>query len=451
MPSGIPVTNILPVAGQLKIQFAAKGTRPPDDIIDVPILPLMDQKHVFYVKTEITEVCNSFKTIVHVVQASSRRYIDDILEPYMDQNYPTVWFRYGIVGGGSVNWKPWEEHIIVGYTIDVPQDQGSASLVYIKTCDLLWKASKMFSVEAHLGQISDIVSNIWQAVGGYKSVIEKTVQDTSGAHKVYYQSPNVSYLDFLKNKLLMRSSNINGFCNYRFYVREGALHYHTPAYSINEVKQIRYSAGAPGVKSLKISDRVQDLSRPVLLSSYDPIEGTGFYPVSKANDTIKFAEYTPAHASLPDPGGVVMAHIGQNLADDEHSISKSAFSLEKEEAFLLEVEINQVINLYLGDIINLILIDGDNSSIHSGIFMVSKLLTTITASAITTLALLVRGDLNIPEPVIINDPNTAPQEFSQTTINVKDIVRDNAAVTRYVGSNTETSDKVTVIIQNPSL
>jgi hypothetical protein len=332
---------------------------------------------VFY--GEILETVNSHVSSTILVQAESPEFIEKNIRSAMDTANPVIYIRLGV--------NPWQEHHIVELVSD-PNGPSLGHEVKLITRDLMWKLQRKPRTTSRKGNISEIVEAIAAEHG-----LKTSVEQTSKGGAVYIQSFETDY-EFVVRRLLPRAVNERGTGNYRFFIKDGVLHFHTPDY-LPTVKNYSYYGSGSGF-SLSYFDNSQSHilngAGGVKVVSYDPYDGSIKEFLSAPEKSIKYANSTPQifGKDLHIYKGI---HVGGNRNGEEANISQSSYDVTRNSLFSLLLMSDDLNDLRLNDILNLTILSTENSnSTWSGYYTVNQA-THIYEDSISSSFVLNRGEV----------------------------------------------------------
>ena len=285
----------------------------------------------------------------HTFTTTQIDLVDRVLRQCMATTTPKIRFRWGVTRG-STHWFNWQNHVITSYSA-APQGTGDIAgyRVVIKTADEYWKASRLTKTAVRKGKISDIVAAIAKENGIETTIVEETL--VSG---VYYQIFQDDF-EFMRDKLLPRSSNRKGLANYALYMQDSQLHFHTPEYA-TQVWTIDYCqhAGSDMIHTDRSQHAAPMGAAGVSVVRYDPYTGDSALIQAKPDVSLAFSDVLYPLTNLQYGSRNVPYHTGANGDREVQAIADSLYNDAKVKTFDLPFRLDRPSAIRPGHMVNLL-------------------------------------------------------------------------------------------------
>lgn len=361
------------------------------------------------------------------------------VQPVMTGGNASCLVRLGLGTASVMQWLPWQPHYITEFSA-VPTGNQTFN-VRISTADLLWKISQITKIVARQGTISAIIT----AIAGENNV-NSVVEPTVGNYSLIQH--RISDFEFIITRCLARASNASGRGNFRIFMKDGVLHFHTPDYQ-SSLKSFNYF----GANSLDLvqSDRSQETCEDgiaagaaVRMVSQDPVSGVTAVATSDNTLVLNTGNLAPIISSVYNRE--FSCHVGVNGPLEGTTIIQNMY--EKQQAGLYELRLAtaKTPSLRLNDFLNITLGTGAGGS-WSGYYNTTKLTHQINKGDLTSSFTLQRGELQtavltqnaVQDPNVVLPPSGAPGQ----PINLSEVN----------SSSTTTGAKVpgATVVQDPTI
>lgn len=413
------------------------------------LIPAFDPSNIQLRMAKITEPINQWKNVTMTFEAGSKDYVESLLQPFIsqfsDQNkYPGVSFRFGLVAGSDTPvWRPWEDMFIARIRTTVRPDVQSGPLVTVNLVDRLWLWNSNSKIRTLKGQVSQVISSIWDENGGTESLIEDTkLVSHSSLTGVWYQGRENDW-SFATRSLLPLARNSNGVSGYRLFVRDNFLRFHSPGYGAANPLKLAYTQGQPGFNSLAIEDNSvigsgESASSGSSQATTDPLTGVSTLENSDSASLVKFASFRPVYSKE----SYKYSHVGLNTVSTEGARNQQSYEAFNSEMYQLTLSSEKCMDVRLGDVLDVSLSGGESVSQYSGLWLVNRAVHLLIEGGLSSKYVLARGEYNRPSSKVVSDSGTQPS--SQPTPG-RNFVSDTGA------SQPASSDaEVSRIVQDPS-
>lgn len=341
------------------------------------------------IKTTVTETVFGFSTCSHTIQTTSIDYVDRLLKKVYSHGNPKIRYRIGFGLPGNYYWQPWQEHFIVEFkALGRGLGAHAGHLTRINTADPLWSMGRFTKVAVRKGKISTVLKQIAD-----ENQLESVIESTQG-EGIYIQSFQTDS-HFISHKLIPRSTNDKGRGDYRLYVKDGALHFHTPDYQ-STLKHLDYyaAAGSDLIQKNNSQEVFATGGSGMRLVTHDPYTGLSKEVVFNPNMTLKLGNTA---VNLADIRGTVVNsfyHIGSNRHEETEAIVNNGYESMKSKAFEVYFKLPNALFLRASDFLNLTLnTSPEKTSTWSGIYHVSSVSHAIVNGAIKSSVTLHKGEL----------------------------------------------------------
>lgn len=349
-----------------------------------------DPNRITFVDAEIKNNVYSAGTGLHTFRTIDPMFLDSVKEVMSAAN-PVLEFRLGFGTPTNTFWLPWQQHIIVNYYAKCEGIAATAGhLLVLKTADSFIRHERSNKVAARKGTIAEIVAAI-----AVENKLEAVVEPTDGKFLIYQ-----SFMDdtrFIRERLLMRAINRNGFGGYYFFIRDNVLHFHTPAYQ-SSARQMNYY-DVFGTE-LGINDMSED---PVLwdsglagvnIVSYDPYTGQSQEINSDPSKAMRLSDYIYQFNEVANGATNLMYHLSTNPPIEATAIAQFGYQRARQQTFRCSVTVDKTISIRHGDLLNIgITQQNSSASSHSGYYYVTGTFHIVKKQAVSTVYTLERGEL----------------------------------------------------------
>jgi hypothetical protein len=342
-----------------------------------------------FVEAIVTETVDDISTWEITVQSSSRNFVDNLLKNASAGATPRIRVRLGIGSlTGEMLWQPWQE-LIVRQPVSKIEGLGNSAGYYttVIASNLLWEINRINRVIARKGIVSKIVQDIADFYG-LPSVIEPTKYEG-----MWFQS-YISDFEFVKWRMLYRALNDKGRGNYKFFMKDNVLHFHTIDYQ-TELKTFGYETSS-GI-SLILTDASQeslvDGSGGYRYVSHDPYSGIMKEFLEDRSKVLLLGNESPRNYNIKGVQKNVMFHVGSNSSPEVLALATSRYEDAKSSAFRAELIMPKSLFFHAGDIVNLIVNPSKGQTTPtSGYYYVPKLVHRLNKTSIVTAVTFERGE-----------------------------------------------------------
>jgi phage protein D len=350
--------------------------------------------------TEYQESVNGVSFSHSTLDTTNSSFVNTLLAAAMASGNPDVMVRFGVGTPGNYWWSPWQPHIITEF-VALPKAIGNNNGYHVKisTADAFVKASRSKKVQVRRGKISEIVAAI-----ASENALEKTIiEPTRGTYSLIqsYESDT----SFLLKRLLLRAANESGRGNFQVFIRDGALHFHTPDYQAT-IHELNYFTGTSGLELYQVDQSQIQLQRGaarVHVITYNPLTGETKSVTSKEDRALKLAKTTPTLSKVPQADLNLLMHVGQNLDADCENYAQSKFEVEHSQLYQLTLVTTKTPTIRCGDILTLNVQSSSEPSPWSGLYLVQSVRHAIENGSLTSAIILSRGELNKAGGTNFND------------------------------------------------
>jgi hypothetical protein len=338
-----------------------------------------------HVQSTMVESFSEPALYTHLVRSQTVDYVDNLLREASATGTPALRVRFGLGVPGNYAWLPWQEHTIEKYDSSVQGlGEQSGHLTAITSRDALFRIGRESRVQAHRGLISRIVRDI-ATRNDLESVVEDTI--TGG---LYIQS-FVDDIEFVRTRLQPRAVNAKSRGNYLLYIRDNALHFHSPDFQ-TEIKEIHYHQSTG--KELTQCDHSQQVidkgAAGTNLVVYNPLSGAAREILPEPAGALRLGNETQDFTKVPGARLFVPYHVGLN--EDAGSLAAYPYETARMSALELEYLSYSDLSLRLGDIVNMVVQPGDRQSPWSGQYLVSRSAYDVDKGALVGRFILLRGE-----------------------------------------------------------
>jgi hypothetical protein len=331
----------------------------------------------------IREAANEASVWSFIISASQFSAFNESYRDFMLGETPRVNVRLGMNNGGATTWQPWQEHIVTRLK-SVPKVD--ANTILMQTADRFAEVDRSTRTAAWQGKVSDIARRIAGLMD-----LEPVVEDTEGDYSLI-QSFCSDY-DFLI-RLASRAVNKAGSANYRVFVKDRELHFHTIAFKAREPIQLE-GFFAPST-SVVISDDTQ-------LQVHAGSAGSKLYTFNPFNGEVSIVKSTEAKQKLAKAGPPVHKisggslnlgfTIGQNRTE-ANDIAQASYESARHGNYVVSLRTEGRV-VHVDDKISLDISQSTaQPSPWSGFYVVSSAVHDIQQGAVHSKVVATRGDIN---------------------------------------------------------
>jgi len=407
------------------------------------------QADMALVSATIVETVEDISTWEITVETASRNFVDNYLKNASAGATPRLRVRIGIGSlTGEMIWQPWQE-LIIRQPISkvVGLGEGSGYYTTVIASNLLWEINRINRVLARKGTVSNIVQEIADFYG-LPAVIESTKYEG-----IWVQS-YISDFKFIKLRMMHRALNDKGRGNYKFFVKDNVLHFHTIDYQ-TDLKTFNYQANAG--TSLVLTDASQealvDGAAGFRYVTHDPYSGIMQEILEDRSKVLVLGNEAPRGYDIKGIQKNVLFHIGSNRSPEALALATSRYEDAKSGAFIAELTIPKTLFFRAGDIVNLIVNPTQGQTTPtSGYYYVPRLVHHVEKMSVTTAVTFERGEWqgavsNQPALVQSGENILTPQNSIQgQTLNANAV--QSSQITK--GAGKETSRNLFLDARNPN-
>lgn len=344
---------------------------------------------VAFIGADINEDVDGHLTWEISVQSTSRNFVDNYLKGASAGATPRIRVRLGLGSAtGEVMWQPWQE-LIIRQPLSKIEGIGPSAGYFTKivATDLLWEIGRVNRVLARKGKISDIVQGIADSYG-LPAVVEPTKYE--GA---WFQS-FISDYEFILWRMKYRALNDKGRGNYKFFMRDNVVHFHTLDYQ-TEVKDFLYY-NSPGTRLI-----FTDFSQEALEEGaggyryvvHDPYSGIMQEFHEDREKVLVLGSESPRIYDLKGVQKNIPFHIGSNRSPEALALTTSRYEDAKSQAFKAELTISKSLFFRAGDIVNLVVSPSvGQTTPTSGYYFVPRVMHHVEKSSLTSSVTFERGE-----------------------------------------------------------
>lgn len=336
----------------------------------------------------IEESLNMPASGIFILKSKSSDYVDRLLKTIMFNDTPRIKIRLGIASKASAKWLPWQTHSVVHYTAK-PTGIGTQGghQITLQTSDILRDLTSPEKVASHRGTISKIVAKM-MASYGIPVLIEPTAGDG-----LYIQSYMTDF-DFLLYRLLPRALSGKGRGNFRFYMKDGTFHFHSPDYH-SEVKTYDVFKSENSTSELSELDNTQlaDEQFGVHKTVYDPYTGQTQIIKPFPGLALRYANSMPNQIGAI-PGKNLSGHLALNPVSEEVAMIQNAYEAVRALNYQLQLLVEKAPWLRLNDLLNVqVAQEKTKSSPWSGYYSVTGVKHTYDSGTLSSCFILSRGEM----------------------------------------------------------
>jgi len=289
---------------------------------------------------------------------------------------------------GEMSWNPWQE-LIIRQPISKIEGMGPSAGYYttIVASDLLWEINRINRVVSRKGKVSDIVQNIADSYG-LPAVIEPTKYEG-----LWVQS-YISDYEFIRWRMLYRALNDKGRGNYKFFMRDNVLHFHTIDYQTT-IKEFAYylSQSSRLVLTDVSQEMLEEGAGGYRYVVHDPYSGIMQEVLEDRTKVLVLGNEAPRGYDIKGIQRNVMFHVGSNRSPEALALATSRYEDAKTQAFKVELTIPKSLFFQAGDIVNLVVnpVSGQTTP-TSGYYLVPKVIHVIDRTSIVSAISFERGE-----------------------------------------------------------
>lgn len=341
-----------------------------------------------HVKSEIEDALNTSSRHSHVFVVNDGRYVEQLLRDLSLTGLPLIQVRLGVINGlGSIQWYPWQEHVLRDYSV---KTENNGHLVTLHSEDTLALMDRDPRVRPHRGKISDIARAI---VDFYR--INQIIEPTFGQW-AYVQGRQTD-LDFI-NRLRPRAINESGQGAYRMFMRDNIFHLHSPAYQANLHTFEYYTSPS---NEMLFSDKsqlvMQEGSGGVRLAMHNPLTGESKMVESTTIATPRFGNELPDVVGALKNNAIIRPyHSTPNQVDEAKSLAQGYYDGVRQQMLGLIVTFHGGFLAQVGDVVDMVIGGENKGSPWGGLYEVGRMIKTISQGSVTTSMTLSRGEFYVP-------------------------------------------------------
>jgi hypothetical protein len=344
---------------------------------------------VVFVKAIIEESVDDFVTWEITVQTASRLLVDNFLKNAAAGATPQIRVRLGIGNPAKeMAWLPWQDLIVRQPTSKaIGLSNAAGYFTTVTASDLLWESKRIKRVMARKGMISNIVQEIADFYN-FPAVVEPTKYEG-----LWYQS-YVSDYEFITDRMLVRALNDKGRGNYKFFMRDNVLHFHTIDYQTS-IKSFNYNITP--TTALIFSDDSQEALRigagGVRYVVHDQYSGLMQELYENRSNVLVLGNEAPQLFNLKGAEQSVMYHVGSNRIPEALAMANSHYETAKNQAFRAELTLEQSTFFRAGDIVNLVVNPSKSQTTPtSGYYYTPRVAHVVNKASLTSTIFFERGE-----------------------------------------------------------
>lgn len=412
------------------------------------VTPVFNAENIF-IGAHIIETVLGFGQWVINVQTSTRNFVDSLIRDSTKGGTPHIRLRIGYgSAGNSIKWLPWGEYLIRSdASTIVGLGKGAGYMASLTCCDKLFEIHRVNRVQARKGKISDIVKGIAD-FHGVPAVVEETKYEG-----IWVQS-YISDYEFILNRMIPRAINDKGRGNYKFFFKDGTLHFHTMDYQA-DVKEFAYYASS-GISLRHIDatqSRVDAGSGGVRVVIHDPYSGIRQDIESDPALALKLGNTLPDIAKVKGIQKNVLYHVGSNRISEVSAIGQSIYERTRAGNYRVELSLAKSLFFRAGDIVNLVVNPSQSQTTPtSGMYYVPTVTHNVEKTSLMSTVILERGEYYVNQAShtqlvqqgqnVISAPNSAEGQ----ALNIGDTA--SSATTK--GAGKETSRRLFLDARDPN-
>jgi len=332
----------------------------------------------------ITSSFNHWTTFSNFFTTEDPRYVDGVLNALSMAAVPTIFVRVGQPNSaGATQWGVWQQHILQEYRAIY---KTSGHVIRVDTSDRLFELARASKTIARTGLVSDIVVAIAKENG-----LDTLVEQTKGSWS-YIQTQQSDY-DFIVNRLIVRAQNEAGQANYRFFVRDNVLHFHTVGYQAS-IRQIDYLK-SPGTELVEVDQAPKLVGQGgsgVRLITHDMYAGMSNVVAESPEKALRYANRIPKTANVDGGSKFIRYHLGPNGDAEAEAIAQHYYESQRAGAYQVEISLERAVNLRLNDVIWLTVSSGVANSPWTGYYNLMGVTHSIRQGTISSLLIMQRGE-----------------------------------------------------------
>ncbi len=411
----------------------------------IPFGPLS----IAQVSSTITESIKRSTTHELILDAPTTDYVDSVIRFAQSLGTPKIRYRIGVGAVGKTAYLPWQEHIIVSMGAAL-QGMGTSAghLVRLNLVDALFTSSRRSKVVARRGKISDIVKTIAQENNLTDFVVEPTVGEGAWIQSF------VDDVDFIRKRMVPRAINDKGRGNYRFYVQDNVLHFHSPDYQAALKDLVYYQTNNVSLTQLDDSQSYLEAGASgVRLIVYDPYTAQIKEVVSDPTKALRLGNVMHQLINVTGADLNYPFHLSTNSPQEADNLAQSIYENARSQILGLKIDIMRSIFLRVGDLLRITITPtSGKNTVWSGIYSVTDAVYRVESGTMTSSFVVKRGEFQtsslaptainvLGDSVVIND-----QEAPGQPINLK--LAQSSPLTHGAGQSGSTS--VFIQTQDPN-
>ena len=391
-----------------------------------------------HVQSELEESTEAIPICYHTFNTQQVDVVDKTIKSLMIDGNPFVRWRIGFVTATGSQWLPWQEHQIVHCSATVRGLGGNAGHIFeMSTANRLYTANRETKTASRKGKISDIVSGIASEMG-----VDAVVEPTTGTFA--YIQVNESDIEFIQKRLLPRSINDKGRGQYRLYMRDNVLHFHSPDFQTSVKQFVYYDTPFKGIVQTDRSQQLWDAGvSGTRLVAYDPYTGQTNDVVNDPEKYLRLADGIYRLDKVPNGAQILVYHLSTNEPEEATAIAQNVYTYGRAKTFEVAIDVTQSMSYQIGDIMQFILsAEQVKTSPWSGYYVICGVKRMVRKESIRTVYTVQRGEI-VREQTTITQPNDAAQLIPETTAPGQDLnipVTQNSILT--VGAGKQESSSV---------
>lgn len=390
--------------------------------------------------SKIFETTDGISTATHILQSNNVAYFDNMLREISAKGTPRIAFRIGYITNGNSQCQPLQTHILVDHK-SIPQGVDSGHFIQLRTADPQFELRRSNRVKSHKGDVSTIVKNIAKE-NNLKAVVEQAKGGVSGdpTETVGLIQSYESDASFIRNRLLPRAVSLNGIGNYKFFFRDGVLHFHTVDFSTSSKNITLFSQD--GISDVLQMDNTQmmilDGSAGTRALIYSPLDGRLSEFKSNPESVLNFAKFKQDLEANPELTVPLFYHTNESWQKtDMENMTQSMFSKAYAGMFKLRMRLPNAPDTRAGDILDINITTNEaRTSTWSGKYFVTDVKHVIAGGAIMSEFTLERGEFTsnldrLGKPAdgkilqlnsgVLDSPNDSLLNFGRDQILVKPV------------------------------
>lgn len=339
--------------------------------------------------SSLVETVYGFCVYNHRLRTRNTDFVDNQLKAAMAGGTPRIRFRLGFGLPDAMFWLPWQEHVVTQFTANLEGlGEQAHHLIELETQDLQFLLTRNNQVSSHKGTISSIVTAIAESYGLTENVIEATKGEG-----LYIQS-FMDDAEFIRTRMIRRARNDKDRGNYLFYVKDNALHFHSPDYQAELHRVIYFQANGAALTQVDPSQKLIDKGiAGTNVIAYDPYTGQTRVFAHQPEKALKLADsiydFSKTDATIQIP-----YHQSANFSQEAEAIGQNLYEHARGETLKLNLEVDKTIQIRHGDFVNLIVTPSDSqASPWSGYYLVTELRHVVIKGSVRSVYTLSRGEI----------------------------------------------------------